>query len=83
MGVCPRGVREREDHTSSTDLLTTLIADGGREAVEWGLTEPNPPLSARRELAREPDRDSTDDSGTDSSCSSSELWDSADVGRKT
>ena len=74
MGVCARGVRERKDRTSSTDLLTTLIADGGREAAEWGLTESNPPLSARRELAREPDRDSMGSGGGGSRCLSPELW---------
>ena len=65
MGVCARGVREREERASSTDLLTTglpygtaLAADCGREAAEpeRGLVEP-PPQSARRELARELGRD--------------------------
>ena len=79
MGVCARGVRERVDRASSTDLLITgllvaLIADCGRDAAERGLTEPNPPLSARRELAREPDRDSICSGRGGSRGLSPELW---------
>ena len=80
MGVGARGVREREDRASSADLLTTglpvgvaLIADCGREAAERGITEPNPPLSVRRD-AREPDRDSMGSGGGGSRCLSPEVW---------
>jgi hypothetical protein len=74
MGVCARGVRVREDRASSTDLLTTLITDCGREAAERGLSDPNPPISARRELAREPDRDSMGSGGGGFRCLSPEFW---------
>lgn len=58
--MCARGVREREDRVSSKGLLAIglLRADCGREAGEWAIVGSNPLLSVRRELAREPDRDS-------------------------
>ena len=82
LGVCvARGGRERGDRASPTNLLTTgllfgvaPIADCGREAAERGLTEPDPPLSACRELAREPDRDSMGSGGGGSRCLSPEVW---------
>ena len=64
LGVCvARGGRERGDRASPTDFGVALIADCGREAAERGLTEPDPPLSGCRELAREPDRDSMGSAG--------------------
>jgi len=74
MGVGTRGVREREDRASSTDLLAiglpygaAFTADCGREVTERGLDGnlgPNPLLSEGRELVREPDRNSVDGGGS-------------------